>query len=76
MPWGLQMQIRPNDYIGSCIWGRGIYDLGVSEAIWRLLDKDDLAIDVGANIGHMTGIMARRVGPKGAVIAFEPHPAG
>lgn len=36
----------------------GVYDLPVSETIWRLLDPGDYAIDVGASLGHMTGIMA------------------
>jgi FkbM family methyltransferase len=48
--------------------------LSASEAIWRLLADDELAVDVGANIGYMTGLMAARVGPRGQVIAFEPHP--
>ena len=31
-------------------------------------------LDVGANVGHMASVMARRTGPTGQVIAFEPHP--
>lgn len=33
-----------------------------------------VAIDVGANIGYMTLAAARAVGPRGTVIAIEPHP--
>jgi FkbM family methyltransferase len=33
-----------------------------------------LAIDAGANIGYMASILAIRVGPKGKVFCFEPHP--
>lgn len=32
-------------------------------------------LDVGANIGYVTLLAAAAVGPKGAVIAVEPHPA-
>ena len=31
-------------------------------------------LDLGANIGYFTLILARRVGPEGRVIAFEPDP--
>jgi FkbM family methyltransferase len=51
-----------------------VYDLAVSEALWRLLDVGDTAVDAGANIGYMTSLMARRTGPTGHVLAVEPHP--
>lgn len=53
---------------------RGVYDLPVSEALWRLLDPGDVVADVGANIGVYTCLAATRVGEKGKVVAFEPHP--
>jgi FkbM family methyltransferase len=74
LPWGLDIQVRPHETIGSCVWRTGIYDLCTSECLWRLLDPGETALDVGANIGHMTGLMAHRLGPRGKVIAFEPHP--
>jgi|SRR3989339_571695 len=74
LPWGLAIRVRPAEAIGSCIWRLGIHDLCTSETIARLIDPGDLAVDVGANIGYMSSIMARRVGPQGRVIAFEPHP--
>jgi FkbM family methyltransferase len=51
-----------------------VYDLAVSEALWRLLDPGDTAVDAGANIGYVTSLMARRTGPAGHVLAVEPHP--
>lgn len=74
LPWGLLIRVRPYDIIGSNICRLGLYDLCVSEVIWRLLDPGELALDVGANIGHMTSVMASRVGGNGRVVAFEPHP--
>jgi FkbM family methyltransferase len=68
------MRVEPGEGIGRSIWQLGIYDLAVSEALWRLVSPGDLAIDVGANIGFMTGLMALRAGRVGAVRAFEPHP--
>ncbi len=74
LPWGLPIQINTEEDIGKAILRLGIYDLAVSEALWRLVDPGDLVLDVGANIGYMTGIMALRSGPAGKVLAFEPHP--
>jgi FkbM family methyltransferase len=74
LPWKLQIEISLNDDIGRTIRRLGTYDLSVSEAIWRLLDAGEIAIDVGANIGYMTSIMATRAAVSGTVIAFEPHP--
>jgi FkbM family methyltransferase len=34
-----------------------------------------VAFDVGANVGYYTLLLARGVGPKGRVTAFEPNPA-
>ncbi len=74
LPWGLQLRIDPQESIGSAVWRLGLYDLAVSEALWRLTSPGDLTVDVGANLGHMTGILALRAGPAGRVLAFEPHP--
>jgi FkbM family methyltransferase len=74
LPWGLPIRIDPCDMIGSSIVRTGVYDLTVSEVILRLLDPGERAVDVGANIGYMTNLCAACVGPRGQVIAVEPHP--
>src|SRR5687767_14315604 len=45
------------------------------ELLSRLLAPGMVAIDVGANIGYFTTLMASRTGPTGTVHAFEPTPA-
>lgn len=74
LPWGLPIRYRPTERIGEAIHRAGIYDLCVCEAIWRLLDRGEWAVDVGANIGQMSSVMAAAVGPAGRVLAYEPHP--
>src|SRR5262249_15069120 len=73
-PWGAHISIDPREEIGRAILRKGLYDLIVSETLWRLVEPGDLAVDVGANIGAMTSLMARRCGPNGMVASFEPHP--
>jgi FkbM family methyltransferase len=74
LPCGLDIQFEPNEAIGSSISRTGIFELAVSEVICRLLDPGEIAVDIGANIGHMTALMAAHTGPTGRVLAFEPHP--
>lgn len=74
LPWGAPFRVRPREVIGSGIWCYGIFDLVVAEAIARLMDSGDTALDIGANIGQMTSLMQHRAGSHGKVIAFEPHP--
>jgi len=48
------------------------------EPEWKMLDKyvssGDMAIDIGANVGHYTARLSDIVGPNGRVIAVEPIP--
>ena len=41
----------------------------------RLLSSGDVAVDVGAHVGLVAKPLARIVGPKGHVYAFEPDPS-
>lgn len=74
VPWGLSMTVNPAETVGHALWHLGVYDLIASEIAWRLLQPGETAVDVGANVGVMSGLMARRAGPGGNVTAFEPHP--
>ncbi len=74
LPWGLSVKVQTGDLLGRAICTVGLDDLPVCETILRLLDPGDLAVDVGANLGQMTGLMACAVRPGGRVLALEPHP--
>jgi FkbM family methyltransferase len=74
LPWGLPIKIDPHEAVGYNIASQGLYELGVTETLWRLTESGDLVVDAGANIGYMASILGIRVGPKGRVICFEPHP--
>jgi FkbM family methyltransferase len=74
LPWGLPITVSMGDVIGKQIIALGVFELVVSEVLWRLIDADSTVLDVGSNIGYMTSLMIARVGPRGQVICFEPHP--
>jgi FkbM family methyltransferase len=50
-----------------------LWEPDVVELLGRLIRPDSVAIDVGAHMGSHTLTMARHVGPKGRVVAFEPQ---
>jgi len=48
-------------------------ELRVLEKILQILNQGDTAYDIGASIGTHAIFMAKKVGQKGKVIAFEPE---
>ena len=74
LPWGLRIKINPHEAIGYDIACQGLYELGLTETLWRLTEPGELAIDAGANIGYTASILSIRVGPAGKIFCFEPHP--
>ena len=70
--WGGTLLALDDEHIGQCLGTTGIYDLAVSELLFRLIHPGDLVIDAGANIGYMS-LLAATAGAR--VIAFEPNPA-
>jgi FkbM family methyltransferase len=74
LPWGLEIEFNTAESIGKRLATNGVLDLEVTEALFRLVEPGEIAVDAGANIGYMTSIMALCVGPRGRVLAFEPHP--
>jgi FkbM family methyltransferase len=71
LPWGRSIRVSPRDNIGPAVLTLGVYDLVVTETLWRLTESDDIAVDIGANIGCITAALAERAGE---VHCFEPHP--
>lgn len=74
MAWGGQLQF---DVSGTIGWGAkttGVVDLALSEVACHIVRNGDSVLDVGANVGGITYLLARLVGLRGTVDAFEPHP--
>lgn len=72
--WGVPITVDPSLAIGHSILTTGVFDLAVSEMVARLVPPGGTVIDAGANVGYMTVLSAIAAGPRGRVLAFEPHP--
>jgi FkbM family methyltransferase len=70
--WGGHLLALDDEHIGRSLGTIGIYDLAVSELLFRLVHPGDLVVDAGANIGYMS-VLAATAGAQ--VIAFEPNPS-
>jgi FkbM family methyltransferase len=74
LPWGLPLGFDPSEVHGSALRRMRVFDLPMTEALFRLTGPGDHCLDVGANIGYATSILAFRAGVGGRVTAFEPSP--
>lgn len=52
----------------------GTYELDLQNTLQRVIERGMIVYDLGANIGYLTVGLARLVGPRGQVHAFEAHP--
>ena len=74
VPWGDHLSVDTREMVGSSIARLGVWELAVTEAIYRLVRPGDTVADLGANLGYDTSLFAYCVGRAGTVHAFEPHP--
>ena len=52
----------------------GVYEPLETRLVEQEIEKSDIVLDIGANIGYYTLIFAKLVGEEGKVFAFEPEP--
>lgn len=69
---GQTMHLGPRDWMLLSL--NGTYDAFMVEVIRRHVKPGDTVVDLGANIGYYTLLLAKLVGPNGKVYAIEPHP--
>ena len=71
---GFRFRCNPGDWLGQHVYVTGSWEEGTTDLVPALLGDGAVAVDVGANVGYFTLLMARCVGKRGRVHAFEPMP--
>lgn len=61
--------------VGWTCFLKGIWEPHVEHLLNTRVKPGTTVMDIGANIGYFSAVMARRVGPTGRVYSFEPVPA-
>ncbi|MEO7972011.1 MAG: FkbM family methyltransferase [Thermoanaerobaculia bacterium] len=72
---GLLFVAQPTLTLGWNVVMFGTYEPELREIIRTVLSDGGVAVDVGANVGWHTLLMARQVGNAGLVVAVEPNPS-
>ena len=69
---GVKWRLDLGEGVDLSIYLLGLFEWSTVSAYRRLIRPDDVVLDIGANIGAHTLHLARCVGPRGKVVAFEP----
>jgi FkbM family methyltransferase len=69
---GVIYELDLSQGIDFAIYLGGMFERSTAIALSKLTEPSSLVLDVGANIGAHTLRLAKLVGPRGRVMAFEP----
>lgn len=74
LPWhaGTKVEVTLGNDLSLCLYVAGSFEPNEFAFLDRILRRGMTVIDVGANDGLYTLFAARRVGPRGRVVAVEP----
>lgn len=72
--FGATMHLNLSDGLQTNIFLSGYWEPAITKYISKSLSKEDIFIDIGANIGYYTLLASKLVGTEGKVYAFEASP--
>ncbi len=73
--YGPMMWLRNDHYIGRSLDMYGEYSESEADLLRKVLQRGDVAVEAGANVGALTVAIGAIVGQRGTVYAYEPQPA-
>jgi FkbM family methyltransferase len=71
MPGNFYMYLNPQEHIQQQLFWYGSYESEIGELLTRIIKAGDVFLDVGANIGYFSLLVAKTE-PAAKVFAFEP----
>ena len=69
---GLKLSLDTKNLIDARIFFTGSYEPELRAVFRKLIHKDDVILDIGANIGYHSLLFSEACGPEGKVYSFEP----
>ncbi len=69
---GIRMELVLNEYVQSQLYLFGTFEPATIKVLKRPVKTGDTALDIGANVGYMSLVLAKCVGNSGKVFSFEP----
>ena len=69
---GFKLLLDTKNLIDARIFFTGSYEPELRELFRKLINKDDVILDIGANIGYHSLLFSEECGSKGQVYSFEP----
>jgi FkbM family methyltransferase len=70
---GRRLYFETDHYFAPLLEAYGEYSPGEAEVFRQMIREGDTVVDAGAHVGCHTVTLAKLVGPRGAVYAFEPQ---
>lgn len=71
----ITMFLRPYEFVDFALfYGSHLYERLEQQVLWNQLKPGWTFVDVGSHIGFYALLAAKRVGPDGRVLSFEPDP--
>ncbi|MBD0271075.1 MAG: FkbM family methyltransferase [Acetobacteraceae bacterium] len=69
----MYVDLRDTGFVPHLMF-EGYWEYWITEFVWRNVRPGEVALDLGANHGYYTLLLADLVGARGKVHAFEPNP--
>lgn len=70
--YNIRYLIRPNSILDNTVVEKGVFNRWLCLKLKKLIDKDAIVLDIGANAGLISLPLSKTCVPNGLVYAFEP----